>query len=336
MSEGDAPGPRRTVMRLAGRALSLAIVGVAIVVLVRAVGDGWSQVGAHLRSARPGYVALTILATLVYYLVWATRWRLMLRPVARVGWWPAQTSLMASVFVNTVVPFARSLGGLVRATYLGRRCGLDVAPIYGVTLLDQVGYTVASLACGAFFVPLVFWGRGRGGARLFLGLGIAALLILLVTIASRNRGGVLASWVRRRMPGAGAAVENGVAAARRALSRGATWLVLPVGGAAQWFFSVLAFALAGRAVGADFSLAAAAASFTLGSMVGVASGTPGGVGTTESAAIVPLMAQGVPAPTALAAVMLARLVQYVSAISIGGVCFLAGWRRGSSDELRSA
>jgi uncharacterized membrane protein YbhN (UPF0104 family) len=334
MSEGDAPGPRRTVMRLAGRALSLVIVAVAIVVLVRAVGDGWRQVGAHLRAARPGYVALTILATLVYYLVWATRWRLLLRPVASVRWWPAQTSLMASVFVNTVVPFARSLGGLVRATYLGRRCGIDIAPIYGVTLLDQLGYSVASLACGAFFVPMVMWGRGRGGTRLALGLGVVTVLAVIVAIASRNRGGAVAAWVRRRMPGAGAAVESGVSAARRALSRGATWLLLPAGGAAQWLCCVLAFALAGRAVGASFSLAAAAASFTLGSMVGVASGTPGGIGTTESAAIIPLMAQGVPAPTALAAVLLARLIPYVSAVTIGGVCFLSGWRRGSTDALR--
>src|SRR5215813_9552227 len=149
MTSVDDPAPRRGLPKLAGRALSLVLVGAAAVFVYRAIGAGWGEVGDRLRTARPGFVGLTVLATIVYYLVWATRWRLLLRPVARVGWGPAQRALMASVFINTVVPFARSLGGLVRATYLGRILGIAISPLYGITLLDQVGYTLASLSCGA-------------------------------------------------------------------------------------------------------------------------------------------------------------------------------------------
>lgn len=312
------------LLRLAGRALSFALVGAAAVFLYRAIGGSWSLVGERLRAARTAFVALTLLASFLYYLVWATRWRLMLWPVARVPWWPAQKALMASVFINTVVPFARSLGGLVRAMYLGRACRLDIAPLYGITLLDQVGYTSASLACGALFVPLAATEGSERGGRLGTGLGLAAASLLILSLVLRYRSGLVTGWIRRRIPGAGEAVEAGAEAAGRALSRPATWLILPAGGTAQWLCSVLAFAMAGRAVGADFTLTAAAAAFTIGSFVGLASGTPGGIGTTEAAAVAPLVALGYDAPATLAGVLLARLTQYVAAVTIGGACFLTG------------
>src|SRR5262245_27200405 len=217
MASVDNPAPRRGLPKLAGRALSLVLVGAAAVFVYRAIGAGWGEVGDRLRTARPGFVALTVLATLLYYLVWTTRWRLLLRPMARVAWWPAQKALMASVFVNTVVPFARSLGGLVRATYLGRACGLAIAPLYGVTLLDQIGYTAASLASGALFVPAAAWGQGGGGT--LPGIVLVAAAVLVLALVARNRTGLVIGWVRRRMPGAGEAVESGVGAARRTLSR---------------------------------------------------------------------------------------------------------------------
>ena len=108
--------------------------------------------------------------------------------------------------------------------------------------------------------------------------------------------------------------------------------MIPAGGAAVWVFNVLTFLLAGRAIGSGFGFGAAAAAWSLGSMAGVASGTPGGIGTTESVAIVPLIALGVPASDALAAILLARFIHYLSSVTIGGICFLAAPGRAARHE----
>ncbi len=297
---------------------------------------GWALVGARLARARPGLLALAVLTNLGCYAAWALRWRAMLRPVARVPWWPAQKALMISILVNTVVPFARSLGGLVRAAALGRDRALPTASLYGPTLVDQVGYSAVSLGLGALSVPLAAWSGGAGRGRTAAYLLAALAVVAAIAIALRGRRAAILDRIRARVPAAAGSVEQAVAAARAVLFRPRTWGVVAAGGAAVWLFNVLTFLLAGRAIGASFGLGGAAAAWSLGSIAGVASGTPGGVGTTESAAIVPLIALGVAPSEALAAVLLARLIHYVSAILIGWGCFLAAGKQRPPPRTRSA
>src|SRR5262245_42017453 len=117
-----------TSRRWTWSALSLVLLGGSIWFLNRTMGPGgWKLLGERFQSITPAWLLAVLAANLGVYLVWATRWRLVLRAVAHVPWWPAQKALMTSVFVNTVVPFARSIGGLVRATVLGRARGLPAA-----------------------------------------------------------------------------------------------------------------------------------------------------------------------------------------------------------------
>ncbi|MFQ5876665.1 MAG: lysylphosphatidylglycerol synthase domain-containing protein, partial [Acidobacteriota bacterium] len=88
----------------------------------------------------------------------------------------------------------------------------------------------------------------------------------------------------------------------------------------------LPFQSAAAALGSSLRLPAAAAAFALGSLAGTLSGTPGGAGTTELAAMAPLVALGVPTDGALAAVLLARGVHYASCLLIGGAALLAARR----------
>ena len=101
-----------------------------------------------------------------------------------------------------------------------------------------------------------------------------------------------------------------------------TYLLMVFGGSTVWLINVLVLWLTGRAVGVPFSIEAAASAWALGSLAGAVSGTPGGAGTTEGAAIIPLVQEGFGAPEALAAVLLARGLHYLSALLVGGACFI--------------
>jgi uncharacterized membrane protein YbhN (UPF0104 family) len=184
---------------------------------------------------------------------------------------------------------------------------------------------------GAFSLPLAAWSGPTSRPLRTVAVLAAVAAVAIAVLLVRKRRAALLSWVRNRIPGAADAVERGVAAARRVVLRPATWIVIPAGGAAVWLFNVLTLLLAGRAIGAGFGFGAAAAAWSLGSMAGVTSGSPGGVGVTESVGIMPLIALGVPAPDALAAILLARFIHYLSAVTIGGICLI----RGAREEPRS-
>lgn len=276
----------------------------------------------RIAKADPALLALTIANCLLVYGAWGLRWTLVLRPVARVRWWPAQRALMASIFVNTVVPFARSLGGLVRAALLAQRTNVPIATLYAPTLIDQIGYSTASLCLGALMIPAASWSRSRAHSGWIVAGILGAMLVVAAVSTRRRRGAWVLSWVRTKLPGAGGSVELGVQAARAVLQRPYTWILLVVGGAVVWALNVITVLLAARTMGVPIGFAAAAAAWSVGSVAGIASGTPGGIGTTESAAVVPLIAMGVAPQDAIACFLLARLLQYLTALTIGGAAIL--------------
>lgn len=231
-------------------------------------------------------------------------------------------ALAASVFVNTVVPFARSLGGLVRAGYLGKQMRRPIGPLYGVAFMDQVGYSTMSMILGALTLPMTMWTGNMDSRRAMLAvLGVCA--VVLAFLAIRWMRDPILRWARRRAPAAAGGVEGVIEGAKRVLSRPLSYPVMVAGGAGVWTVNVLCIWCAGISLGADIGLPAAAAAWSLGSIAGVASGTPGGVGTTESAAIMPMMAMGIPLEDALTTMLLARSLQYASGILLGGVCLLS-------------
>jgi uncharacterized membrane protein YbhN (UPF0104 family) len=261
---------------------------------------------------------------LVRYAVWGVRWKVVMGPAIRTPWWAAQRALMASVFFNTVVPGARPFGGLIRARYLSRSTGLPSGPLYGGAVVDQLGYSLVSLGLGLVILPGAFWSSRSGGAsdRWFLAPALVVLgAVFFVAWRRRER---LLERMRDRMPGAADALVGAFSTARRLLGRPVVWVVMAAGGSAVWLGNVVTFQLASAALGAEIPLSAAAAAFSLGSLAGVASGTPGGAGTTEAAAYLPLAALGVPEDLALASVLLARGIHYASAVALGGLCALTG------------
>ena len=78
-----------------------------------------AQVLEIVRAARAGYVAAAVGLVLVNQLQRAARWGLILRPVARVRFWPRLESTLIGWSVTTLLP--GRLGELVRPVLLSRR-----------------------------------------------------------------------------------------------------------------------------------------------------------------------------------------------------------------------
>jgi uncharacterized protein (TIRG00374 family) len=283
---------------------------------------GWDNLGRRLAEVSLWMLLAAVSVNLARYGVWAARWQWLLRPVAHVGWWPAQRALMASVFYNTAVPGARPFGGIIRARYLARSTGQEPGPLFGGALVDQLGYSLVSMTLGLVFLPGAFVAERSGGGRWLIAPAVAALAVV-VAVAWRRRER-LVEKLRERMPHAIDTLTGTFRSARKLLARPSSWAIVLAGGVLVWMGNILTFLLAADALGAEIPVLVAAAAFSLGSLAGVASGSPGGAGTTEAAAIVPLVSLGVPDDLALASVLLARGIHYLSAILIGGICALTG------------
>jgi uncharacterized protein (TIRG00374 family) len=283
---------------------------------------GWSNLGRRLAEVTLWPLLLAIAANLLRYVIWGLRWQQLLRSVARVRWWLVQRALLASVFYNTVVPGARPFGGIIRARYLARSTGQAPGPLFGAALVDQMGYSLISMTLGMVFLPGAFLAGRAGGTRWFLLPALAAVAVA-VLLAWRRRERLL-ERLRERMPSVADNLTGTFRTARKLLARPGSWGIMVVGGTLVWLGNILTFLLAARALGLEVPFMVAAAAFSLGSLAGVASGSPGGAGATEAAAIVPLVHLGFPDDLALASVLLARGIHYISAILLGGICALTG------------
>ena len=300
--------------------LAATVLGFCGFFLWRTLGhEGFRQLPGHLAAADPLLLGLAAAVNLGRYALWATRWRGILAGVRRARWWASFSALMSSIFLNTVVPGARPLGGIVRARLLSRSTGGPAGPVYAATLVDQLGYSLVSVALGLTFLPRALVPAGKGDGRSLLqGVAVAVAVVMLAALLQpRVRG-----WLRRRLgerlTPAARTVEGAVQAVPRLLSRPATWIWTGTCGPVVWLANALTLWLAGRALGAPFGPDEAAAAWALGSLAGAATGTPGGIGATEAFGSTVLVAGGLPAPLALAAMLLGRSLHYISALVIGG------------------
>jgi uncharacterized protein (TIRG00374 family) len=82
-------------------------------------------------------------------------------------------------------------------------------------------------------------------------------------------------------------------------------------------------------VGAEANLAAVAVVLLVGSALGSALPTPGGLGGVEGAMVAGLVAAGVGAGAALSAVLLFRLLSFWAPMPVGAAALLWLRRRGS-------
>ena len=319
----------RTVRRRLRYLLVPLLLGLALWLVHRLVAAvGWQDLAERLRAARWSYVALAAGASLLHLFLWGYRWKLAIRRVdARPRRRLIYAALAAAASVNLVAPFARVLGGLLRARYLARSGSHSLAAFYGVVLFDQIAHLVvmATVTLGAVVGGL--WLAGR--PTLALGLGVLAALLVVAFVLWEERLTAhgpqwLADWLESRAESRRGLRGSLFARGHETLQMLARLLADP---RLRWQAALLGLGLFGAscaAQAATFSalgerpgLLVVMVTVALGTAVGTLAGTPGGLGATEAAMIALYVELDVDRLDAAAAALAYRAVYYAVVFATG-------------------
>jgi hypothetical protein len=188
--------------------LGVAISAAAIAWAAR--GVEWSEVIPALADADPWLLVLVFVTSpFVNILVRALRWKVFLRPVARVSFAGATSATAIGLMANNVLP-AR-VGEFVRAWALGRKERVPVATSFGGLFLERLfdGFAVVGLLYALTWVhEFPDWVSTTVQVAFFIFLGALAFLVGLIihpemsvrfarAVAGRLSGGRLEEPVER-------------------------------------------------------------------------------------------------------------------------------------------
>jgi undecaprenyl-diphosphatase len=216
---------------------------------------------------------------------------------------------MAAAFASRITP--ASLGTLaVRVRYL-QRCGLDSEGAVTGTALNSVAGGLARILAIAIAIPLVGTsGFGDRGINLPNGWLILAAVVALGVVA----GVIVFTAFGHRLlrPVIRAFVEL-----REVLKQPAKATALLGGALGVIVLNTLCFGAALAAVNANVSPSTVIVVYVLGSTVGGAAPSPGGLGVVEAALVAGLTAAGVDPSDAVAGTLVFRLITYWLPIPLG-------------------
>jgi uncharacterized protein (TIRG00374 family) len=311
----ERPG-RRRALRLAGLAVILAFAAFgAAKVDVRGVL-------AALARARPGHLALAMLANVANLAFHAARWAAVVRPPGvRVRLGDVFEAMVAGFAVGIAVP-ARA-GDLVRSHVLARRTGLSTAAAVGGAAVDYVVGTASLVPLVLLLgvaTPLPDWARH---ALVVIAIGSAAGLALVLALRPgrdrREGDSAPGEWAPGNERGLAASADllarlrSGLSAAHepRAMARSFVW------GLAGWGaeLAIAWFTLAAVGVAPTLPLAGLAVVAT--AAANAISVSPGNAGPFELAAMLPLAGLGVAHEPALAFALLLHLAHLAPAAALG-------------------
>lgn len=268
-----------------------------------------------LPQARPSQLLLALLATgLTYFAAagnycWLAPRRL---PYAR-------TLLVqpACMFINRLLP--AGIGGIgANYVYLrkNRHTRAQAGSVVAANnLLGMIAHVLLLIVLLALFhdrLPALHLSGGYGW------VGKVLVVIIVITLIAASR------W-RRRLERAGRGILRQLFTYRQRPGRLGGALLTSM---ALTLCNVISFWYCAQALHARLGIVAALLVFTLGVALGTAIPTPGGLGGVEAGLVAGLVAYHLPASTALATVLLYRLMSFWLALIVGGALFLAVRRRG--------
>ncbi|MGH9720865.1 MAG: lysylphosphatidylglycerol synthase transmembrane domain-containing protein, partial [Bryobacteraceae bacterium] len=141
------------------------------------------------------FVTIAVVSDLSIYLCGGWRWTVLLRPVARAGFWRAVQAIYIGLYANEILPLRP--GELIRCYLLGLWNDIPMSMALSSAAWERI-LEGLWLVLG-FAITIVLVPKAAHGGTL-LGVGFAILAVLLVVIASRRRA---VDWASRRshLPG---------------------------------------------------------------------------------------------------------------------------------------
>ncbi len=227
---------------------------------------------------------------------------------------------VAAAFASRITP--ASIGTLaVRVRYL-QRCGLDPEGAVTGTALNSVSGGIARVVAIVIAIPFVGTsGFGDSGITLPDGWVLLAAAVLVGVVA----GVIFLTAFGHRLL---RPVIRAFGELRDVLRRPAKAIALLGGALGVIVFNTLCFGAALAAVNAHVSPSTVVVSYVLGSTVGGAAPTPGGLGAVEAALVASLTAAGIDPSSAVAGVLVFRLITYWLPILLGYLSLRALRRQG--------
>ena len=326
--------PTRTIYL----AVSLALAGVLLYFSLR--GLDWPGVLTILRSARPERIAIWFCFGISSFLLRAARWRILLSATRPVPFATAFWATCAGYFGNSFLP-ARA-GELVRTMAVSAKTGLSAAYVLTTALseriVDAVTLILISSTVLLFLPSRPGWFENATRVFVPLGLGGALAIILIPRLEGLWRL-ILAKLpvperLREKVNGILDQVIIGAQSlhspSRLAAFLGMTGLI--------WLMDGIATGVGAWALGFSIPLPLA---FLLIAGLGLGSAlpsTPGYVGIYQFVAVSVLTPFGIPKADAIAYILLAQGLQYVSVMFWGPLALwrLGGWRKWTATQPETA
>lgn len=273
-----------------------------------------------LREAMESFAWWTLGAAvglvLVGYALRAARWNLYLRVLGHPVPFALGTKVFLSGFAMGVTP--GKVGEVVKAYYLREARGTPYAVSIPAVFAERVNDLLAVallLGLGLLVVP---------SFGLPLGILVVGAVAVGVLVLRSERLARLALGALGRVPRATPLAQTlgEMHANLRPLLTGRL-LALATGlGLGGWALEAFAMVLLAQGLGVDLSWGACAFVFAAGSMAGVLSFLPGGLGVTEGGMVVLLLALGVAVAPATALTLLIRLATLWLGVVVGVVAIV--------------
>ncbi len=180
----------------------LALIAGCVLLAVALRGLDLGSIGARIGSADPRWLALAAAVYLTAYFVRSLRWRLILRPIARVTVRESFVMLMAGYFLNYLIPIRA--GEVAKSFFLKRMKGVPIAASLPTVFVDKL-LELFSILLVIVMVPVLSVRLSGSLASLIVAvLVIFVMAVGLLLLAIRNRDVTvrlvcrLFSWLPRR------------------------------------------------------------------------------------------------------------------------------------------
>jgi uncharacterized protein (TIRG00374 family) len=332
-TESDQPKLRIT----RGRALLVsALIVVAVVGLYLLIPKlaGLKQTWGQLRRGDPLWLALGAVLELLSIAGYATLFRTVFgRGVPRIDWRVSLEIPLAGIAAIRLVAAAGAGGVAVTAWALGG-AGMT-APVIACRIVASlvVQYSVylgALIVCGVGLWTGLFDGGGSFALTIVPAVFAAALVATILSLALMprdveqrlgrfaDRPGAV-GWMAKRLAKAPVALGSGV---RTAIDLARQRRIGLLGAVAYWGFDIAVLGVCFHAFGTDVTPAVLVVCYFLGTL-GSLLPLPGGIGGVEGGMIGAFVAFGVPAGTAVIAVLAYRAISFWLPTLPGIVGYLA-------------